>query len=299
MSLSAQRRKLRVLCLHGMYQNGAVFASKTQHLRRSPLDDVVEFIYLDGPVTLVPKILSQQQKPRRADATGARQRVRCEKKLEEFRAWWRPPSGSQLVSETQLDDDREVLVAFLQHQLATLGQLDGVMGFSQGASLASWMCTDQGRDELQWSPRLAILFGSYLGPPQYCLKSGVVDDVASLHVFGSNDHVISAAKSQTVADIFKASQQHEDQVLTSIHHQGHVVPKSDDVLSLFHDFLCQQQRALPVAPTPTLTPSLSPSPPPSPPTSSGHRSSAAVSKHDAFATTNATTTGRSALFVAA
>ncbi|KAJ0396142.1 hypothetical protein ATCC90586_008575 [Pythium insidiosum] len=288
----AQRRKLRVLCLHGMYQNGTVFANKTQHLRRSPLDDVVEFVYLDGPVTLVPKILSQQQRPaRRQDANNnryaTRHRVRCDKKLDEFRAWWRPASGSQLVSETQLDDDREVLVAFLQQQLTELGQLDGVMGFSQGASLASWMCTDQGREELQWSPRLAILIGSYLGPPQYCLNSGVVDDVASLHIFGSNDHVISAAKSQTVADIFKASQQHEHQVLTSIHHQGHVVPKSDQVQALFHEFLHRQHLALPV-PAPAPSPSPSTAPPPS-------RPSASVSPAATFATPSR----RAALFVSA
>ncbi|TMW69266.1 hypothetical protein Poli38472_001422 [Pythium oligandrum] len=250
-------RKLRVLCLHGMYQNGDVFATKTEHLRRGH-DDLVDFIYVDAPFTVVPRILTQRQprqpkKEQSPQPTGdhpeKQHRVRCTKKHDEFRAWWRPPSGSHHVSNTQLDDDRKVLMAFLHETLAEVGDVDGVMGFSQGATLASWMCSAQARVELQWSPRLAILIGSYLGPTQYDLTSGILDDVTSLHMFGSNDHVISAAKSQKVVDLFKSGQVHDQQVLTSIHNQGHVIPKSDEVLSLFQTFLHQQHHTLAASPS--------------------------------------------------
>jgi predicted esterase len=202
-------RRLRVLCLHGMYQNGAVFAAKTAHLRRGQ-DTQAEFIYVDGPFTVVPKIISQRKAPP-VNGTGGtsqptQQRVRCAKRHEEFRSWWRPASGSLHVSDTQLDDDREVLVDFLHTKLRELGDVDGVMGFSQGASLASWMCTQQARQELRWSPQLAILIGSYLGPDQYNMASGILPDVASLHMFGSNDHVISAARSQKVVEMFQQVQ---------------------------------------------------------------------------------------------
>lgn len=48
-----------------------------------------------------------------------------------------------------------------------------------------------------------MLIGSYQGPPQYTLEAGVLGGIPSLHLFGSNDHVIPASKSQHVADIFQ------------------------------------------------------------------------------------------------
>lgn len=69
--------------------------------------------------------------------------------------------------------------------------------------------TSQARAELQWSPKLAVLIGSYLGSPQYSFDSGIIPDISSLHVFGSNDYVIPAAKSQQVVDIFKQQEVRE------------------------------------------------------------------------------------------
>jgi predicted esterase len=48
-----------------------------------------------------------------------------------------------------------------------------------------------------------VLIGSYQGPPQYALEPGVLSGIPSLHLFGSNDHVIPARKSQHVADLFQ------------------------------------------------------------------------------------------------
>lgn len=39
----------------------------------------------------------------------------------------------------------------------------------------------------------------------------------------------------------------QNRVLTSIHHQGHVIPKSDAALGELHSFLQTQSQALPVA----------------------------------------------------
>lgn len=61
----------------------------------------------------------------------------------------------------------------------------------------------QAKYELEWSPKAAVLIGSYLGPPQYSLQPGMLAGIPSLHLFGANDHVIPAAKSQFVADVFK------------------------------------------------------------------------------------------------
>ncbi|OWZ08934.1 hypothetical protein PHMEG_00018450 [Phytophthora megakarya] len=229
-------RRLRLLCLHGMYQDAATFSVKTKHLRGFSAD--VDFVFLDGPFTIVPPILARQSK-----RPSESKRVRCAKKKNEFRAWWRP-LGVHQDDPSNLDEDRDVLVTFLREKLDEVGDVDGVVGFSQGASLAAWMCSEQARDELQWSPKLAVLVGGYLGSPQYALDSGILPDIASLHVFGSNDYVISAAKSQQVVDLFKQHETLENRVLTSVHTQGHVIPKCDASLELFESFLTIQQQKL-------------------------------------------------------
>ncbi|ETL89142.1 hypothetical protein F441_12366 [Phytophthora nicotianae CJ01A1] len=236
-------RKLRLLCLHGMYQDASTFAGKMKPMRGANAD--VDFVFLDGPFTIVPPILARQSKRPNAScaASSKPKRVRCAKKKAEFRAWWRP-LGIHQEDPSSLDDDRDALVSFLREKLSEVGDVDGVVGFSQGASLAAWMCSGQARDELQWSPKLAVLIGSYLGSPQYSLDSGIIPDIASLHVFGSNDHVIPAAKSEQVVDLFKQQETLENRVLTSIHTQGHVIPKCDASKELFESFLALQKLKL-------------------------------------------------------
>ncbi|GMF29206.1 unnamed protein product [Phytophthora fragariaefolia] len=260
-----------------MYQDAATFSAKTKPLRVAAAN--ADLLFLDGPFTVVPPILTRQSK--RASASGAAsskpKRVRCAKKTTEFRAWWRP-LGIHQEDPGSLDEDRAVLLSFLRAKLDEVGDVDGVVGFSQGASVAAWMCSHQARAELQWSPKLAVLIGSYVASPQYSLDSGVVPDIASLHVFGSNDYVIPAAKSQQVVDIFKQEevrlldarlaelsaltlgcclcyQTIDNRVLTSVHTHGHVVPKCDASRELVESFLALQQLRL--LGSPSLSPSAS------------------------------------------
>lgn len=138
-------RAFRVLCLHGMYQDARTFAAKTQHLCAACPELPVEYIYVDGPFTVVPPILTRKQsassaasRPRSAKRTQAS----AKKRETEFRAWWRP-LGIHQSDPSQLDRDRALLLSFLRDKLRELSEVDGVMGFSQGASLAAWMCSGQ------------------------------------------------------------------------------------------------------------------------------------------------------------
>lgn len=195
-------RKLRLLCLHGMYQNAESFAAKTKHLRAG---DVAEFVYLNGPFSVTPRVLATPSSSSSAQTPAAHRKLSGRQREQLFRAWWRP-SGPLQAEPTQLARDRDVLLTYLRAQLAELGDVDGVLGFSQGASLASWLCSAQARLELRWSPRVAVLIGSYAGPQQYSLDSGILASTRSLHMFGLNDHVVSATKSRAVVDVFRGSQ---------------------------------------------------------------------------------------------
>ncbi|CAH0520760.1 unnamed protein product [Peronospora belbahrii] len=236
-------RKLRLLCLHGMYQDAVTFMSKIKHLRGINSDTHVEFIFLDGPIITLPPILARQSKQQTTIALTNHKRLHIVTKKTKFRAWWRP-LGNHQEGSSSLDEDRNILINLLREKLDEVGDVDGVVGFSQGASLAAWMCSKQACVELQWSPKLAVLMGSYLGSPQFSLDSGVVPDIASLHAFGSNDFVIPATKSQQVVDIFKQQETLKNRVLTSVHTQGHVIPKCDASKSLFESFLTFERMRL-------------------------------------------------------
>jgi hypothetical protein len=61
-----------------------------------------------------------------------------------------------------------------------------------------------------WRPQFAILVGGYLGPSIYhpvSEQAQIVSDLSSLHVYGLNDHVISAKKSQSLMEIFEKNAQ--------------------------------------------------------------------------------------------
>uniref|UniRef100_A0AAV1TQW5 Serine hydrolase domain-containing protein n=1 Tax=Peronospora matthiolae TaxID=2874970 RepID=A0AAV1TQW5_9STRA len=235
----ATGRKLRLLCLHGIYQDAETFTVKTKPLRGVSGTANVDFVFLDGPFSVVPPILTRPNKRLRKCPSTSRQ-----KKKSEYRAWWRPLGIHEEVDAGRLARDWDVLVSFLREQIDEIGDVDGVFGFSQGASLAAWMCSKRARAELRWSPKVAVLIGSYVGSPQFSLDSGIVPDISSLHIFGSNDYVIPTAKSQQVVDIFKQQQTVENCVLTSVHAQGHVIPKCDECKELFESFLIRQQLRL-------------------------------------------------------
>ena len=134
-------RKLRLLCLHGMYQDAVTFMDKTKHLHG--INSNVELIFLDGPFITVPPILARQNK-RPSTAFSKMKHIHSSKKKMEFRAWWRLPSIHQENSRN-LERDRDMLINFLREKLDEIGDVDGVVGFSQGASLAAWMCSEQVR----------------------------------------------------------------------------------------------------------------------------------------------------------
>ena len=50
------------------------------------------------------------------------------------------------VDPSRLASDWDVLVSFLRERIDEIGDVDGVLGFSQGASLAAWMCSERVRE---------------------------------------------------------------------------------------------------------------------------------------------------------
>lgn len=133
----AAGRKLRVLCMHGYRTNAAVMRDQTRGLRRA-LEPHAEFVFLEGPI-----------EARGPSEAVLEQRYAASKPFFEWGAFkeLRPPNGSRAEdnSDEQHGDggwyheytDFERLVAFMDERLPALGPIDAVVGFSQGAQMAT------------------------------------------------------------------------------------------------------------------------------------------------------------------
>ncbi|ETV98950.1 hypothetical protein H310_08431 [Aphanomyces invadans] len=201
---------MRLLCLHGMFQNSAVFRSKTEHLLQY-LPRGVELVYLDGPINLVPKAVT---KP--IDTS-------------DFRAWWNPQDGMSVQTQRQV-------INYVANAVSKGGPIDGLVGFSQGASLASWLCSEVAQEDLDWSPSVAIFLGGYVNPKDGIFARGLVPDVRSFHVSGMSDRVVPASKSEELAALFEQGT-HPHLVSRHSHAQGHIVPKCDGSMLALQSFL--------------------------------------------------------------
>ena len=80
-SAAAERRKLRILCLHGYLQNAAVFRSRLGSMRKA-LKSRAEFIFIDAPHLAA----QQQPEPEQDDAAVAEDGTSSSSS--QGRSWW-------------------------------------------------------------------------------------------------------------------------------------------------------------------------------------------------------------------
>ncbi|KAG0048405.1 Ovarian cancer-associated protein 2 [Gryganskiella cystojenkinii] len=111
---------LRILCLHGYTQNAISFTKKTAAFRRS-VKDVADLVYVTAPhVVPIPTLSTPEE--------------REDDELESLEpealpyGWW--------TGQTHYKGFEESLTQ-LRDVLEKQGPFDGIMGFSQGASMAS------------------------------------------------------------------------------------------------------------------------------------------------------------------
>lgn len=199
---------MRLLCLHGKYQNSTAFARKTNHIAQE-LEGVAEFVFVDGPVKSVPKVL--RNKP---------------SELYNFRSWW---NGNE--------KDRHNLLDWIEPHL-NKKPIDGILGFSQGAAVASLLCSKDSIQTLGWAPKFAIMINGYLETQN---KSEISSDIQSLHLFSPNDRVVSVERSRLLAQAFIQAQKKQTQTSIYEHTQGHIVPTDQTVVNAVTAFALQHQ----------------------------------------------------------
>lgn len=157
---------------------------------------------------------------------------------EQPRGWWFSEQEADVFSaleEPTVCRGLEEALATVAQALDTLGPFDGLLGFSQGAALAAFVCAlGQTGDPRFPLPRFIILVSGFcprgLGFKGPMLHSSL--SLPSLHVFGDTDRVIPCQESVKLASQFLGA-------VTLTHSGGHFIPAAASQRQAYLRFLDQ------------------------------------------------------------
>ncbi|KAK3278159.1 hypothetical protein CYMTET_13886 [Cymbomonas tetramitiformis] len=227
--------KFRILCLHGYLQNEEAFRHRTGSLRKA-LKSKAEFIFVDAPVTAVPLAADDEQ------ACGGDSTVGVG-----LRGWWvagenndealAKNEGAQGVSPRVRPSQSKQAIGwdtsseFLSQVSDTLGPFDGVLGFSQGASVAALLLAQNRLPTVKF----AILISGFL-PVDAELRKFVTHPgairIPSLHVIGENDTLVPRDRTQELENIFECP-------CVFAHDGRHMVPSNAEFRNIVKRFVEQ------------------------------------------------------------
>ncbi|KAK3342059.1 serine hydrolase-domain-containing protein [Lasiosphaeria hispida] len=227
------KRQVRILMLHGYTQSGPLFRAKTRAVEKllaktlAPLDLVPILLYPTGPSRLSPRdvpgfVPSSKDAASSADAET------------DAWAWFRWDDGRGTYNG--LDDGMRTLAAAMAEVTAQGEVVDGVIGFSQGAAMASMLVAamdpdrtvgaeeDEGwvravREANGGQPfKFAVLYSGFYALPerlQWVYQPKV--RTPTLHFLGSLDTVVDESRTRGLVDRCQGP-------LVVVHPGGHYVP---------------------------------------------------------------------------
>lgn len=131
----------------------------------------------------------------------------------------------------------------LQEVFSNMGPFDGVLGFSQGASVAATLCSLRQRSSghnTNINFRFVILCSGFPSPAeefqQFISNSSMLPiDIPSLHIFGGTaglDKQIMSDASMQLASFFRS-----DCCVVLKHSSGHIIPTQSSYIDRIKDFL--------------------------------------------------------------
>ncbi|KAG8464790.1 hypothetical protein KFE25_010158 [Diacronema lutheri] len=206
--------RLRVLCLHGYTQDAERFSRVLSLGLRPHVRDVAELVFVDAPHAA-------------RDPAGGR-------------AWWHPELVSSGASKSWAYGGWEETLDFLRDVDRARGPFEGLLGFSQGAavasSLAAHLTSPSAKPSVSF--RFAILAGgfAYRGQGAGALFRHKPLRMPSLHLYGERDKLVKPTSSEELARLFDSPTVH-------IHPGGHSFPQTQPSLDIVAEFLRAQGEA--------------------------------------------------------
>lgn len=211
--------KLKILCLHGYRQNEYIFREKTGAIRKL-LKSKADFVFVSAP-HVIPEADNLKRSPEL-----------CE------RGWWfsKTDKSYNALDETDISIGYEESISFMLQVLEHDGPFDGILGFSQGASLLSLLVHLQLTQPKLFESKMfkfAIFvsgFTSLITSHRSCYDMPL--DLPSFHIMGSGDQVIPPVSSEVLAQQFPLATIYK-------HTGGHYVPANPELRDKLRTFLSQ------------------------------------------------------------
>lgn len=253
---SSVRQPLKLLMLHGYTQSGTLFHAKSRalvkHIQKAfPLHEV-DAVYPTAPLRL-----------KSSDIPGYEPSDKAEEEETEAYGWWRRSNVADPPLYQGMDDG----LAAVAKVIAEQGPFDGVIGFSQGATMAAMVASllEPGRKEafeyfekdtsegapgipwptafeqLQNSPlKFALLYSGFRAPgPRYrAFYEHPSIQTPGLHILGTLDSVVDESRSKALMHSFAGEPEKDGSVV--FHPGGHFVPSQRPYLDAAVQFIRTQ-----------------------------------------------------------
>ncbi|VDK88708.1 unnamed protein product [Onchocerca ochengi] len=200
--------KLRILCLHGYQQNAAIFREKSGSFRR-PMKKYVDFVFMNAPHEVEMEPTSETAGDLVSGITPA-----------DCRGWWYVSKRfytRKVKDHEGFEESVQAVVDFVQKE----GPFDGILGFSQGATLAFLLSALKKKGDVNIDFRFLILISGFPSRNHEHQKLNEMPqpNLPCLHVYGETDKIVSHELSAKLVDLFD-----KNMVVVVKHPGGHMVP---------------------------------------------------------------------------
>ncbi|KAI8924203.1 serine hydrolase FSH, partial [Entophlyctis helioformis] len=207
----------KLLCLHGYTQNGPVFRRRTAVLRK----DIAK-LYECHHVSAPHKVAPQHVRPL----------VNKDQAQDDQLAWW-------LYDEaTKEYTGLEASLAHLEHEWATHGPFDGILGFSQGATMA-WILAGHLNRTQRLNPQVFVVAVSGFLPGEGLardsVKAAAAASVHGLHVVGDADEWVLPERSLALIDALRTVHATAESAGSPASSVEHTHPQEDLQTLVRHD----------------------------------------------------------------
>eukprot|EP00088_Acartia_fossae_P064024 TRINITY_DN7858_c0_g1_i1.p1 TRINITY_DN7858_c0_g1~~TRINITY_DN7858_c0_g1_i1.p1 ORF type:complete len:399 (+),score=63.91 TRINITY_DN7858_c0_g1_i1:51-1199(+) len=205
-----ESRKLKILCLHGYRQSGQAFRTKTGSFRKAT-GKYADFSFITAP-----------------HQVG-----------EDENGWWfsTPERGYNAHHVSTEDWGFSDSLELIKKTVAEEGPFDGLLAFSQGASLGALLLAKQELGLINLQLKFGILVSAFIsrcGDHQEQFEKLVNSDkkieVPTLHIYGQTDKVIETEMSTELLKYF-------NNPTTLEHEGGHFVPTPGGMKQDLNKFL--------------------------------------------------------------
>ncbi len=206
--------KLRVLCIHGYRQNEKIFRERSGGFRKL-FKKHIDFVCLSAPHEI----------PEEANLS------RPEEDRE--RGWWFSRLGNSYhaMDTTDISTGYGESLQIIKDKIASEGPFDGVLGFSQGASFVSLLCTLRANPENNIDFKFAIMIAGFKSLVSFHVPMYTSPiDCPSLHIIGSTDGIIPTEASEELLKTFVNGTVYR-------HDGGHYIPSSPQLRTTLLDYL--------------------------------------------------------------